>query len=201
LNIGQILQRRCDLSAGRPHEPPLPDPLAFFITWSTYGTWLPGDDRGWIEYRRGWQLPDPARELEAQAAMTEDACILDREQRQLVEDTIADDCEKRGWQLHSVNCRSNHLYVVVSANCHPKRVRAQFNAFFGLGLVCGKPVEIVIQSLYVMACPRRKIEQVWTIQASVRQFPSCIAGSGAAAAVRSGGSQCSVKEAEAKPCS
>ncbi len=21
---------------------PMPDPLAFFITWPTYGTWLPG---------------------------------------------------------------------------------------------------------------------------------------------------------------
>jgi hypothetical protein len=61
----------------RPSEPPMPDPLSFFISWSTYGTWLPGDQRGWVEYRRGWQLPSPIRELEALAAMTEDACILD----------------------------------------------------------------------------------------------------------------------------
>src|SRR4051812_6675116 len=43
----------------RIHEPPMPDPLAYFITWVTYGTWLPGDECGWVEYRRGWQLPDP----------------------------------------------------------------------------------------------------------------------------------------------
>ena len=24
-------------------------PLAYFLTWTTYGTWLPGDERGWIE--------------------------------------------------------------------------------------------------------------------------------------------------------
>lgn len=113
----------------RPHEPPMADPLAFFITWSTYGTWLPGDERGWIEYRRGWQLPNPVRQLEAEAAMTENACILDSEQRELVERTIADHCEKRAWQLHAVNCRTNHLHVVVSANCHPKKVRAQFKAW------------------------------------------------------------------------
>ena len=23
------------------------EPLAYFITWTTYGTWLPGDERGW----------------------------------------------------------------------------------------------------------------------------------------------------------
>ena len=26
------------------------DPIAFMFTWSTYGTWLPGDERGWVEY-------------------------------------------------------------------------------------------------------------------------------------------------------
>ena len=54
----------------------MPDPLAYFLTWSTYGTWLPGDARGWIEYAHGWQFPDAARMLEAEARMTEDACLL-----------------------------------------------------------------------------------------------------------------------------
>lgn len=25
------------------------EPLAYFITWTTYGTWLPGDPRGWVK--------------------------------------------------------------------------------------------------------------------------------------------------------
>ena len=29
----------------RDCEPPLPEPLAYFLTWPTYGTWLPGDER------------------------------------------------------------------------------------------------------------------------------------------------------------
>ena len=41
------------------------DPIGYFLTWVTYGTWLPGDARGWVEYRHGWQLPDPPREIEA----------------------------------------------------------------------------------------------------------------------------------------
>lgn len=35
----------------------VPDPVAFFIAWPTYGTWLPGDARGWNEYHHGWRLP------------------------------------------------------------------------------------------------------------------------------------------------
>jgi len=90
---------------------------------------LPGDERGWVENRRGWQLPDPARKLEAEATMTEDACFLSPEQRAIVERTIEEHCERRGWHLHAVNCRSNHLHVVVSASCHPNRVRVQFKAW------------------------------------------------------------------------
>jgi REP element-mobilizing transposase RayT len=94
-----------------------------------YGAWLHGDERGWVEYRRGWQLPDPIRKLEAEARMTEDACLLDMEQRQLVERTIAEHCQIRGWKLHAVNCRSNHLHIVVTADLAPKHVRVQLKAW------------------------------------------------------------------------
>ena len=113
----------------RPDEPPMPEPLAYFLTWPTYGTWLPGDERGWVEHRRGWKLPDPVRRLEAQARMTEDACVLDAEQRQLVERTVAEHCRIRGWELHAVNCRSNHLHIVVTADVPPNQVRVQFKAW------------------------------------------------------------------------
>jgi REP element-mobilizing transposase RayT len=113
----------------RDHEPPLPGPLAYFITWSTYGTWLPGDERGWVEYRRGWHLPDPVRKLEAAAKMTENACRLGPEQRDAVHEQVAETCRFRGWTLHSVNCRSNHLHVVVTATESPEMVRSQLKAW------------------------------------------------------------------------
>jgi hypothetical protein len=105
------------------------DPLAYFLTWSTYGTWLPGDTRGWIEYRHGWRLPDPVLELESAARMTENACRLSIQQRRIVEAQIVETCQIRGWLLHAVNCRSNHLHVVVTANRHPKIVRNQLKAW------------------------------------------------------------------------
>ena len=106
------------------------DPIAFFLTWVTYGTWLPGDSRGWVEYRHGWQLPDPVLELEAAARMTEDACRLSYEQRKAVEDQVSETCVHRRWHLHAVNCRTNHLHVVVSApEVHPKKIRADLKAW------------------------------------------------------------------------
>ena len=104
-------------------------PIAFFLTWSTYGTWLPGDARGWIEYRHGFQLPDPILELESAARMTEDACRLALHQRERVEKQVAETCDHKGWVLHAVNCRSNHVHVVLSSPAPPKVIREQVKAW------------------------------------------------------------------------
>ena len=106
------------------------DPLRFFLTWVTYGTWLPGDARGWVEYHAGWQLPDPILELESHAHMTEDACRLNEDQRLAVEAQLAETCRHRRWSLHAANCRTNHVHVVVSvAGVHPKKIRTDLKAW------------------------------------------------------------------------
>ena len=106
------------------------EPIAYFLTWSTYGTWLPGDRRGWVEYHQGWQLPDPILELECAARMSENACRLSSEQRAAVQQQIAETCQHRGWHLHAVNCRSNHLHVVVTASgVKPLKVRVDLKAW------------------------------------------------------------------------
>lgn len=105
------------------------DPIAFFFTWSTYGTWLPGDARGWVEYRKGFRLPDPVRELEAKAKMTEDSCLLSPDQRREVEWQITETCRRRGWTLHAVNCRSNHVHAVTSASRTPRFMRQHLKSW------------------------------------------------------------------------
>jgi REP element-mobilizing transposase RayT len=67
--------------------------------------------------------------LEAEARMTEDACRLNGEQRGVVERQIAETCRMRNWELHAVNCRSNHAHVVVTADQAPKIVRNQLKAW------------------------------------------------------------------------
>ena len=55
----------------------MPEPVGFLLTWTTYGTWLPGDERGWIKRGQGVKLPDPVLRDDAAARMTEPACMLD----------------------------------------------------------------------------------------------------------------------------
>jgi REP element-mobilizing transposase RayT len=104
-------------------------PIAFLFTWTTYGTWLPGDARGWVEYRQGFRLPDPILELECAARMTEDACRLAPHQRERVNKQVAETCAHKRWLLHAVNCRTNHVHVVLSSAAHPKIIREQLKAW------------------------------------------------------------------------
>ncbi len=107
------------------------EPLAYFLTWTTYGTWLSGDERGW--HRRGEADVQPASSLfveMARSRMKEPEFHLSATDRQIVEATIRDHCRFRRWHLHAVNARSNHVHVVVTAAGYPATtVRDQLKAW------------------------------------------------------------------------
>jgi REP element-mobilizing transposase RayT len=107
----------------------MPDPLAYFLTWTTYGSWLPGDERGWVFRGKGFQVPNPILKSAAAQLMSEPACFLNSDERTIVERTIREHCQIRNWELHAVNCRTNHVHVVVSANREPENVRDEFKAW------------------------------------------------------------------------
>jgi REP element-mobilizing transposase RayT len=89
--------------------------MTIFTTWTTCGSWLPGDARKWYARRSGLMEPDD-REIEiAKQSMTETICILDARQRSIVESAIVDHCRIKDWILHAVNVRSNHVHVALSA--------------------------------------------------------------------------------------
>jgi len=105
-------------------------PLAYFITWTTYGARLPGDDEGWC--KRGSRFaepPDPILYEAASRAMTEEPVVLTEAQRDLVDSVIVKHCQIRKWVLHARNVRTNHIHLVVSAALVGTEVRAQLKAW------------------------------------------------------------------------
>lgn len=107
------------------------EPIAFFLTWTTYGTWLPGDERGWNRKHQGKiQAPNPELEAAARKTMTEPEFYLDESHRAIVKTTIEQHCNIRGWHLHVANPRTNHVHVVVTARGYaPHVVRDQLKAW------------------------------------------------------------------------
>ena len=107
------------------------DPVAYFITWTTFGTWLPGDERGWQKWGVGGiQPPNEIFREAARSKLKEAEFALSVQDRKIVELTIEKHCEIRNWTLHQVNARSNHVHVIVTApGFNPKAVRDQFKAW------------------------------------------------------------------------
>ena len=104
--------------------------LAYHITWTSYGAWLPGDARGWVKWGEwGIKPPDPEQEWKAHQRMAEAEVLLTDEQRALIEQTVRDHCRIRGWVLHAVNARTTHVHVIVTSDRDPDEVMKQFKAW------------------------------------------------------------------------
>jgi REP element-mobilizing transposase RayT len=95
----------------------------YFITFTTYGERLHGDERGSV--RRGRLLPserlEPNADLVAfeRGEMGEPPLRLEDAQRSCVAATISEVCAFKGWALHALNVRTNHVHIVVSAGDIP----------------------------------------------------------------------------------
>jgi len=92
---------------------------AYLLTWTTYGSWLPGDSRGWVDRHRTHgeviESPDPLRERLARKAMRKSPVTLCSELRSVVFDSIRRAAKFRGWHIHALDVRSNHVHVVIAA--------------------------------------------------------------------------------------
>jgi REP element-mobilizing transposase RayT len=104
------------------------DEPVYFLTWTTYGSWLPGDDRGWVDAATSGAVApinrgDATRLQKSRAVMRAVSVFLDDVARRLVEQTIREVCTHSKWHLFAVNARSNHVHVVVrAAELKPERV-------------------------------------------------------------------------------
>jgi len=111
------------------------EPLGYFITWTCYGTWLPGDNRGWTKWHKGDHIPQPLLAEWCKEQMVETPIVLNSEQRLIVNAVVTKHCEIRKWTLRQVNCRSTHCHVVVTAAAYDgESVRDQFKAWSKRGL-------------------------------------------------------------------
>ena len=111
------------------------DRPVYFLTWTTYGTWLPGDARGWIDRREagcGMDIREPAPALEdwTRGQMTNAPARLSVKERAIASRAVEQVCQHRDWELIALNCRSNHVHALVRADgTRPEAVMNQFKAY------------------------------------------------------------------------
>ena len=107
-------------------------PLAYFITSTTYGTWLHDDERKSIVVKN-----TVARQIEPNIHFNRHQSerlkyppvTLDIRQRQIILDTLVDHCRLKTWRLYSAHVRTNHVHLLVRSDHTPEKVTSDLKAW------------------------------------------------------------------------
>lgn len=109
-------------------------PLAYLITFTTYGTWLHGDKRGSVDrnhssYRSEFLAGNSKFEVRDRKRLKNPPVTLNPEQREIVLKAILDQCDFRCWFAHAIHVRSNHVHIVVTGEESPEKMLTIFKAY------------------------------------------------------------------------
>ncbi len=103
-------------------------PFGLFITWTCYGTWLPGDERGYVSDtllpHAGWEAKenapgapyradDPYARDRARQRQKQTAVLLSRSQARCVAKSLIETSQVRGWRILRGAVLANHTHVVL----------------------------------------------------------------------------------------
>ena len=110
-------------------------PLAYLLTFRTYGTWLHGDERRSVDLRGqnvyGAPFVEPNKQLSEQMVenMRAEPFLLRAEHRRYVDEAIREVCVFKQFSLKAINVRTNHAHTVVSAWSKPEPIATAFKAY------------------------------------------------------------------------
>jgi len=194
----------------------------WFLTWTTYGNWLPGDSRGFVGKLRDehglpflhnlpgtpYDADNPALERAMRAAMKGDSIRLSAEQAPILLDQFRETATYRDWQLLAVAIMSNHVHLVtgVRDDPEPKQILHSFKSYGSRALnrQWSKPVN---GTWWVESGSKRKLADQEAVRNAVKyvrdqEYPLLVWLSAEAEAIlASGGSYApgNVAEAGASP--
>jgi alanyl-tRNA synthetase len=110
------------------------EPLAYLITFHTYGTWLHGDEQGSVDRAHNvpgtpFLDPDDRREYDEFIRLKHEAIVLNERRREVVDATVREVAAHSGWVIHALNVRTNHVHVLVSGDAVPERMMNDFKSY------------------------------------------------------------------------
>ena len=92
--------------------------LGYMITWTTYGTWLQGDQRGYV--KDGIIYPENANLLQSNKNMQiQDEIRLSKIQQQIVREAIIKEAQSQDQQIFALSVNATHVHIVAENNAKP----------------------------------------------------------------------------------
>jgi REP element-mobilizing transposase RayT len=97
------------------------NPIAYFITFTTHGTWLHGDLRQSVIRDHGISkllAPNDSMYRQKRDKLKHPPVELYQKQREIVLDTVTSHCVLKQWRLFAAHVRSNHVHTIIQSG-HP----------------------------------------------------------------------------------
>jgi hypothetical protein len=92
--------------------------VGYMATWATYGSWLQGDERGYV--RKGKVLGGSEGLERANKRMLKGTVVkLNKTERESIKKAILAEAERIGERLLAVSVQSSHVHVVIAAGGKP----------------------------------------------------------------------------------
>lgn len=89
--------------------------LGYMVTWTTYGSWLQGDKRGYV--RKGEVLSGSEGLERANKKMRRNGTVkLGKKEREIIRRAILAEGERIGERILAVSVGSKHVHVVIAAD-------------------------------------------------------------------------------------
>ena len=85
--------------------------VGYMITWTTYGTWLQGDERTYVKNGK-IRLPNRGLTEANRKAQLQDAVLLTKAQQNVVRGAIVQQAKTQGHRIHALAVNATHVHVV-----------------------------------------------------------------------------------------
>ena len=108
--------------------------IGYMVTWTTYGTWLQGDQRGYVKNGKILAQNDKLKSAN-QRQQKYPTVKLNSEQEQIVANTIIEEARRINHKIFAIAACSNHVHIVagVSAESIEQAVhRCEYSATWAL---------------------------------------------------------------------
>ena len=120
-------------------------PLAYHITFGTYGARLHGDPRGTVDRRQsahGQPIVDCSEGRQRMEArqLKHQPVLHTAEQRAYAQDAIKQVCLQGEWELIQTACGSDHVHVLLSSDRDPKAIRRWLKRWLGQAMSARWPL-------------------------------------------------------------
>ena len=109
-------------------------PIAYFVTFTTYGTWLHDASQGSVDrdhnkFGTEFIVPNAHLIQRRYTSLKGEQFEMKKKERSVVLRAILEVCRTRQWLGYAIHVRSNHVHAVIGGKVEPEKMMLDFKSY------------------------------------------------------------------------